>query len=282
MHRTLRRAGVLAALAVSVVGAGAAAADTPVATDPTAQNVTTYGATSAWSRRADDGTYRIVISQAGQIADAPVPASGEPYDPDLGPTKANGRTIVYARNGDLYRYDVGAAAEQKLTALSSGAREAAPSFFKDAIAFSRTSGPKAGLYLSRPGRGLTRLFRRPAAETDLSATRVVGRFGAGTHSLIRTVTFGANVRIVARAKTEQRVASPTLSRFNAYWLRVGSTLTGVERVGVNAHRGLTVKHADRQLTGQVTSLSSTNVPALYTNSEGVQRIEPKLKFLGTP
>jgi hypothetical protein len=279
MHRTLRRAGVLAALAVPAFGVGVAAADSTVAADPTAQNVTTYGSTSAWSRKADDGTYHLVVSQSGQVADAPVPASGEPYDPDLGPTKANGRTIVYARDGDLYRYDVGAAAEHKLTALSSDAVEVAPSFFKDAIVFSRTSGPKPGLYLSRPGHGLKRLFRKPAAETDLAATRVVGRFGESTHSLIRVLNYGGDdVRIVARAKTEQRVASPTLSRFNAYWLRIGSTLTGVETVGVNAHRGLTVKHADRRLTGRVTSLSITNIPTLYTNAEGVQHIDPKLRF----
>ncbi|MCW3046762.1 MAG: hypothetical protein JWO74_1046 [Solirubrobacterales bacterium] len=255
MHRTLRRAGVLAALAVPALGAGVAAADTTVAADPTAQNVTTYGSTSAWSRKAGDGTYHLVVSQAGQVADAPVPASGEPYDPDLGPTKANG------------------------TALSSDAPEVAPSFFKDAIAFSRTSGPKPGLYLSRPSHGLKRLSRKPAAETDLAATRVVGRFGERTHSLIRVLNYGGDdVRIVARAKTEQRVASPTLSRFNAYWLRIGSTLTGVETVGVNAHRGLRVKHADRQLTGQVTSLSITNIPTLYTNADGVQHIDPKLEF----
>jgi hypothetical protein len=281
MHRTLRRAGVLAALAVPALGPGVAAADTTVAADPTAQNVTTYGSTSAWSRQADDGTYRLVVSQTGDLADAPVPASGEPYDPDLGPTKANGRTIVYARDGDLYRYDVGATAEQKLTALSSDAPEVAPSFFKDALVFSRTGGPKAGLYLSRPGHGLRRLFRKPAAETDLAATRVVGRFGARTHSIIRVLNYGADdVRIVARAKTDQRVASPTLSRFNAYWLRIGSTLTGVETVGVNAHRGLTVKHADRQLPGQVTSLSITNIPTLYPSAAGVQRIDPKLRFAG--
>jgi hypothetical protein len=39
-----------------------------------------------------------------------------------------------------------------------------------------------------------------------------------------------------------------------------------------------VKHADRHLTGQVTSLSITNVPTLYTNADGVQHIDPKLKF----
>jgi len=281
MHRTLARAGALAALALPLVTAVPAGADSTVAADPTAQNVTTYGSTSAWSRRADDGTYRLVVSQGGKIADAPVPPAGEPYDPDLGPTAANGRTIVYARDGDLYRYDVGAAAERKLTALSSDAPEAAPSFFKDTIAFTRVAGPKAGLYLARPGRATKRLFRTPAAETDVSATRVIGRFGQGTRSIIRMLNHGGDqVRIVARARTEQRVASPTLTRFNGYWLRIGSTLTGVETVGVNAHRGLTVKHAERQLTGRVTSLSVTNIPTLYTSADGVQRIEPKLRFGG--
>jgi hypothetical protein len=279
MNVNLNRGAALAALALTALGAAPALADTPLSADPTAANVTAYGGTAAWSRKADDGTYRLVVSQNGTVADAPVPASNTPYDPDLGPTKANGRTIVYARGGDLYRYDVGDAAERKLTAYSSRATEAAPSFFKETLVFSRTDGSRAGLYIKRPGRPLARLFRKPAAETDVAETRVVGRFGEGTHSIIRVLNHNAkDVRIVARAKEEQRVASPTLTRFNAYWLRIGSTLTGVETVGVNAHRGLTVKHADRQLQGQVTSLATSRIPVLYTDAAGVQRVDPKLRF----
>jgi hypothetical protein len=276
--KTLRPAAALAAVALGAFGAGTAAADTTVAADPTAQNVTAYGTTVAWSRKAADG-WHLVISQGGAVADAPVPASPVAYDPDLGPTKANGRAIVYARDGDLYRYDVGAASEQKLTALSSPKPEIAPSFFKDTIVFSRLNGETSGTYLSRPGRKLTRIFRTVALETDVAETRIAGRYGKGAKSIIRVLNMNAkDVRIVARAKTGQHVASPTLTRFNAIWLRVGGTQSTVEQVGVNAHRGLKVLTADRPLDGQVQSLASYKIPTFYTNEDGVRNVAPKLRF----
>ena len=208
-----------------------------------------------------------------------MPASPTPYDPDLGPTKANGRAIVYARGGDLYRYDVGAAAEQKLTSLSSSANEIAPSVFKDTIVFSRTNGKSPGTYVIRAKRKLTRVFKTVARETDVAETRIVGRYGAGAKSIIRIMNMTAeDVKIVARAKAGQRVTSPTLTRFNGIWLRVGATSSTVEQVGVNAHRGLDVLTADRVLPGRVGSLASFRIPTMYTNEAGLQRITPKLKF----
>ena len=270
--------GALASVAISALGAGPAAADATAVADPTVQNVTAYGSTAAWSRKAADG-YHLVIAHGGTMADAPVPASSEPYDPDLGPTKANGRAIVYARGGDLYRYDVGAAAEQKLTALSSAAAETAPSFFKDTIVFSRTTGKNQGTYIKRATRKLMRLYRTVALETDVAETRVIGRWGTGSKSIIRILNMNADdVKIVARAKAGERVTSPTLTRFNGIWLRVGQTQSAVEQVGVNSHRGLDVLHADRALTGRVTSLASYKIPTLYTSETGLQAITPKLKF----
>jgi len=74
------------------------------------------------------------------------------------------------------------------------------------------------------------------------------------------------------------VMSPTLTRFNGIWLRVGRTSSTVQQVGVNAHRGLDVLTADRSLPGQVGSLASYRIPTLYTGAAGVQRITPKLRF----
>ena len=277
-RKILNPAAALAALALGTLGAGSAVADGTINPDPTAQNVTAYGTTAAWSRKAADG-YHLVVAHGGIVADAPVPASPAPYDPDLGPTKANGRAIVYARGGDLYRYDVGAAAEQKLTQLSSSATEIAPSIFKDTIVFSRTNGKRPGTYVLRPKRKLTRVFRTVALETDVSETRIIGRYGKGSKSIIRIMNMTAeDVKIVARAKAEQRLASPTLTRFNGIWLRVGRTSSTVEQVGVNAHRGLAPRIADRTLPGQIGSLASFRIPTLYTNENGVQRIDPKLKM----
>jgi hypothetical protein len=276
--QTLSRGAAVAVIALGALGAGTAAADTTAAADPTARNVTAYATTAAWSRKAADG-WHLVVSANGVVADAPVPVSPVAYDPDLGPTKANGRAIVYARGGDLYRYDVGAAAEQKLTALSSTATEAAPSFFKDTIVFSRLNGETSGTYLARPGRKLTRIFRTVAYETDVAETRIVGRYGKGAKSIIRVLNMNAkDVRIVARAKAGQHLASPTLTRFNAIWLRVGAAQSTVEQVGVNAHRGLAVLTADRPLDGQVQSLASYKIATYYTNEDGVRRIAPKLRF----
>src|SRR3954451_22278903 len=176
MGMSLRPSAALsAALILGAVAAPAASADTLLVADPSASNISVYGSTAAWSRKAGDGTYRLVVRDGGQVADAPVPASSRPYDPDLGPTSGNGRVVVYARGGDLYRYDVGAGAEQKITALSSKATERAPSFYKDAIAFARSDGSRPGWYLARPGRALTRLTKDAPVETDLAATRVAAR-----------------------------------------------------------------------------------------------------------
>jgi hypothetical protein len=117
----------------------------------------------------------------------------------------------------------------------------------------------------------------------VAATRIIGRFGEGTRSIIRILNMSADdVRIVARARTEQRVASPTLTRFNGYWLRVGPDSATVETVGVNAHRGLKVLTADRALPGQVGSLATSRIPTHYTNGAGVQAITPKLRFTRRP
>src|SRR3954447_9568571 len=269
-----------AALIAGVIAVPAASADSVLVADPSASNVTVYGSTAAWSRKADDGTYRLVIGDGGQVADAPVPPSSRPYDPDLGPTSRNGRVVVYARDGDLYGYEIGTPAEHEIRALSSRATEAAASFYKDAVAFARTNGSPPGWYLARPGRPLTRLSRDVAVETDLAATRVAARFGTASRSLLRQSNYnGKDIRTIARAKAGEKLSNPTLTRFNVYWLRdlAGTAAAQAEYVGVNAHRGLTPRVADRRFAS-ATSLATTNIPALYTSAQGVMTVEPKLRF----
>lgn len=283
----LPRALIATALAAVAAGALAApaGADTTVATDPTAQNVTAYGSTAAWSRRDADGTYRLVIRSGGVTSDAPVPPKSTPFDPDLGPTADNGRVVVYSRfvgaDSDIYRFAVGAAAEERDPVSTPEVDEIAPSFFKGAIAFGRKRGGAPGLYLARPGKRARRIYRTVPLETDLAATRVIGRWGEGTRSIIRILNYDArDVKIVARADVDERMASPTLSRFNGFWLRVGLDGSTVNQVGVNAHRGLAVNVGDRTLPRGTDSLAITNIPSLYTDGKGVKAIDPKLRFAG--
>ena len=259
--------------------APAASADSVVVPDPTAANVTVYGSTAAYSRRADDGTYRLMILSEGSATEAPVPPSRAPYDPDLGPTASNGRTVVYARGGDLYRFDVGSTAERKLTRLSSSATERAPSFYKESITFSR-AGSRPGWYLYRPGKALKRVSKVAPLETDIAATRVAGRFFGGARSVIRQSNFtGADLRTIARAHAGEKLSSPTLTRFNVFWLRdlARSRAARAERVGVNAHRGLRPLTADHAFSS-ATSLATTSIPVLYTSTQGIMSVDPKLKF----
>ncbi len=275
---------LLAAATAATALAAPAAADTQLVTDATVRNVTAYGATSAWSRRAEDGTHRLVVRSGGVVADAPVPPSSAPYDPDLGPTSANGRVIVYARGGNLYEYVVGAAAERRNAALSSARREIAPSFFKGAVAFARVNGPRPGLYLYRPGRGTKRLSRRIPVETDVSATRVAWSYAdIGVASIYQSNYTGDETRRVAHTTSSGTVlTSPILSRFNVYWLqrRRGGTQATSYRVGVNAHRGLSPQRATRTLPGIVSSIGGDTEPTLYANGSGIVRIEPHLRFEG--
>lgn len=295
--RIFRIAGLmLASLISSIAFSATASADNVISADPTAQNVTAYGSTAAWSRKAPDGTYRLVVRTGGVTSDANAAASPNPFDPDLGPSSENERIVVYSRCAtgsatrgcDVYAYNVATRTERKVRAIS-GARtsESAPSYFKGNIAFARRGNGRDGLYLYRPGRGTKRISSRTPAETDIAATRVASLYQPSqSQTFVRLSNYrGDEQRTIARATLSgdgsgERLTGPTLSRFNVHWVRVSplTEASRVQRVGVNSHRGLDVITADRALQGIVTSLAVTSIPVLYTNAAGVHQIDPKLGF----
>lgn len=295
-------ATVLPALAAALLPAAAASADSVVAADPTAQNVTAYGVTSAWSRRADGGRYRLVVVRGSDTPfDAAVPSMRVPFDPDLGPSANNGRAIVYSRcaNGsatvgcDVYLYDVASGKEHKVTSVS-GRRtsEIGPSYFKGSLAFGRT-GAKAGLYVKRPGKA-TRRFAAGAGydQTDLSATRVIARATTRNHTLVRLSTLhGEWTRIVGRGErheeAESVVASPVLARYRAFWLALSRELDDpgfggiVESVSVRSKTRL-VGRVDRPFAAvDSVALGSQSVPRLYSGALGISLIDPRLVLPGS-
>src|SRR5204863_329617 len=68
---SMRRLTLILTALITLLPTATASADTLLVADPSAANVTVYGSTAAWSRRADDGTYRLVVRDGGQVADAP-------------------------------------------------------------------------------------------------------------------------------------------------------------------------------------------------------------------
>ncbi|MDQ4047990.1 MAG: hypothetical protein M3131_01205 [Actinomycetota bacterium] len=179
-----RTAGVGSIVAVTAAAVGLTAsahADSLIATDPTATNLSASAGTLAWSRREPSGHHRLVIRRAGVIADAPVAPFSVPVDADLGQSKDGRLVAVYARcpsqrSCDLFELDVDAGTEHKLGALSSGSRsEAAASVFGGRIAFTRTRQFSTNSLIrhSRDGGlfvGRRRIDRRAVVEIDLSRT----------------------------------------------------------------------------------------------------------------
>ena len=152
----------LAAVALAVAVAAPAAAATDVALEQRPSTVASFGGILAWSHY-DSATdrYQLLIQPPGQAAaPAPVPVAREPFDVDLGGSRSGAPTAVYSRCAtpgaprgskdanpkrgtgcDIYRYVVGAGAEQHLTQISSPtADERDPTIARGQIAFVRREG----------------------------------------------------------------------------------------------------------------------------------------------
>jgi dipeptidyl aminopeptidase/acylaminoacyl peptidase len=289
---------LLAALAASLLSSAPAGADTILVADHSARNITSYASTSAWSRRANDGTYRLVVmGPSGVPADAAVRPSSVPFDPDLGPTSSGGRGVVYSRclagsttrSCDVYLYDVGAGTEHKVAAVSGRhTSEIAPSYFKGAVAFTRTSG---GLFVYRPGKGSKQILKSAGAvETDLSATRVIARVnGEGGASEIRvSSTTGRHARFLesgaAGEESDLVVTSPILTRYRAFWLRaeIPTGQDPMATVSTVSLRSATAKvqFGKRRLDpgADAIALGPASTPRLYSGSAGISLLDPPLQL----
>jgi hypothetical protein len=290
---------LLVALSAALLASTPAAADSVVAADPTARNVSAYGTTSAWSRQAADGSYRLVVMGASRVpADAPVRGSNAPFDPDVGPTTRNTRYVVYSRctspatrrGCDVYGYDPIARTERRLTAISSRHRsETAPSYFKGALAFAR-NGSRQGLYVKRAGHRSQRISPAVPSETDLSATHVIAngeeivvRRRDGSHPRVFDQNYGGEEAV-------SRAASPVLSRDRAFWIRGGGEYGMHDQgepwevsVGTVSLAGATsgARYGDRvfrETDMSTIALGPSGMPEFFSGAGGVSHIDPLLAF----
>ena len=129
----------------ALIAPAPASADGVVAGLARATPIAAHGGVVAWSDY--DGAakrYRLVIRVGGASSPAPVADSVKPFDVSLGPD-ARGRVVaLYSRcrrpdrGCDIYRYDIRARRERKLSSVSSSTHdEAWPVQWRDRIAFVR-------------------------------------------------------------------------------------------------------------------------------------------------
>ena len=155
---TFRTALAAAALAVAAL-APAAASAADVALEQRPSTVASYQGILAWSHYdSATGRYQLMIQRPGQAAaPAPVPATSDPFDVDLGGSRAGTPTAVYTRcttpgapagakdanprpgrGCDIYRYVLGSAGEYPVGWLSAPkADERQPTIARGQIAFVR-------------------------------------------------------------------------------------------------------------------------------------------------
>ena len=219
------RASVLAlvaALGSLLLFSPAASADQVLVADPSADLLSAYGGSAAWSRIAGPG-YRLVIRSDGRTEDARVRSFRHPVDVDLGPARRRGRTVaVYARckaslrDCDLFEYSLRDKRERKLRSVSSRRRsEYAPSVWRGRYLFGRSG---TGILKTGP---LLRLTRRKPIDTDLRGNSALYSF------------FGADGPDAATRRFGLRSRGRECVVFESDFPSSGGFFTGVGRVAID-------------------------------------------------
>ncbi|HUR85192.1 MAG TPA: hypothetical protein VMY78_07595 [Solirubrobacteraceae bacterium] len=248
--------------------------------------ISAYGGAVAWSAYdAASGRYALVIRQRETTTAARVASARRPFDVSLGPDAAGRVVALYTRcrtptrGCDVYRYDLRARRERRLSAISSPVfDEAWPAQWRGRVAFVR----RARAHVKdgddhrpdRTGRGpvmacdvplvKTLSSRAPSRRLDrsqcgtttgvairdatIAVVTDIDQGGAGSDSQVRALrASGGAARILARTTGGEGgyspFASPNLSR-SAVWLtRTGrreGVAQGFVRIGLRDRRLVTV------------------------------------------
>jgi hypothetical protein len=170
-------------LATGVLVAPAAASAAPLATEPHATTVSAAADAVAWSHFAD-GTYTLMLDQAGAVAPAKVGESKTAFDVDLG-TAQDGRLLaVYSRSGKLYQYDVAAGTEKDL-----GVHGIRPSIADGRLAYVARKDGRDRLYLRKDGGKAKLVYTAPRITgVQLSADRLAYVTNNAPTKLLQTET----------------------------------------------------------------------------------------------
>jgi hypothetical protein len=310
--RALRRVGV--ALFALAVGASACAAQADTLIQPLsgARNLAQGGGFSevmsngqitqnpgwlAWAQPAGLGRWQLVVrSPQGVITTPAIHVFGAAPDPSIGSDRfgASGRRlyVVYSRCSgtsaiagcDVYRYDLAAGTEAKVTAISTAAAsETAPSVRSGQWSFVRrgAGASRPGVYVYTPRGGARRLSSVLARETVLSASRVAYAYNSSRGGGVAVRRLSGEGGVVLATTGEPAVPSSLVgTRYKFGWLlpagNAGVSVDWTSRLS-GGTTSVTVQSGKRKLPASTNSITTNDhVPDKYLDDAGISTLSPLL------
>jgi hypothetical protein len=285
-----------AALAAAVL-APPAQADTLIAAAPQARNLAQGGGWLAWAEPAElSPRWRLVVRSPAGVTSRPAIADffGAP-DPSIGSDRfgISGRRlfVVYSRcvayaECDVYRYDLTAGTERKVTAISTPtASETAPALRNGLWSFVRR-GPgvaRRGVYVYTPRGGVRRLSSLIARETAVSASRVAYAYGpqaGGRGGGVAVRRFSGRGGVVSAVAGLHLVPSSLVAtRYKFGWLIGKQNAIGVVWTSRLSGRAtsVTLHSSPRNLSSTTNSITTNDrVPDKYLDAVGIWSLSPSL------
>lgn len=300
-HRgPVRLSGIAVLTAIATVAlAPAARGDTLIQPLQRSRSLAQGGGWLAWAQPTGPfGHWQLALRSPSGVTTMPaIPDFPVDPDPNIGSDRfgINGRRlfVVYSRcpdydHCDVYRYDITAGTEAKVTAISTAAgKETAPSLRSGLWAFVRRGAgvprSRRGVYAYTPGGGVRQLSSVVARETTLSASRVAYSYRSekgGGVAVRRLSGEGGVVNAVAG----KRLAPFSLvaTRYRFAWLE-GLT-TGGFRVRQTSRlsgraTSVTVQSGKRNLSSMTNSITTNDrTPDKYLDAAGIWTLNPPLFF----
>lgn len=260
----------------------AASADTLVTAAQGAQNLASGGGYLAWSAPAADGNgFQLTLrAPDGTVSTPDIPRSQAALDPAIGSgaISATNRPllVLYARDGDIYSYDVRAGTESKVTGASSAAyTEASPGISYGRVTFVRTGGSSNGIFVRDKARTRKISSARPS-QLVFNGSRVA--YPDGRKVIIRNVSGRGRPSTV---RTDSRPRGLEMTRYTLTFLGSEGRVLQTPRFGGSSgvQRVSTANEANERLSTSIDSIAhSGTFLRWYLDDEGLKRISTQNIF----
>ena len=271
---------ILTLLAAALLPA-TASADAVVAPAPGATSLAAGGGYHAWLAPADAPGLRLTVRRPdGTITRPDVPPFTAATPLSIGSAGGvspgnRALSVVYGRNGDLYRLDLATGRELRVAPPSSTAyREVAGAVQYGSYVFVRRGGARPGIYRYRAGRPAARITSATPSLLAFNGTRVA--YAVGRQVVVRRLS-GRGQTITFRAGATVR--DVVLTRYRVGWLTSGGRVFQSDRFGGSStpRTRYVAREGRRQLPESTRSIADDGANIVrYLDAEGVKSIVPAL------